>query len=254
MIVALFTRNKKTKEEPNPFLPGDGAIPPPQTSVRRGKPKKRVTTRKLQTPTQTEARKASRLRGIVFAVALVVIGLLGLIITSSPTKAPTYTVYEVRTYVAPGVHITASELQPVTVHAPVPGAATRAEILRSVPTTAIYSGEVIESPTLASAKTVPVGYVLEGASLAPNHAPNSPLFVGEKVAVYYSASSSSNQNATTGIINLLPGQVITQAVVVSTAPATSSNTNVAVDMAVPARSAGDVAMAIANNDVTIGVL
>jgi hypothetical protein len=190
----------------------------------------------------------------VFAIALVVIGLLGLVITSSSKKLPTYTAYETRTYIAPGVRITPNELEPVTTHSQVPGAASRAEILRSVPTTAIYTGEIVESPILASASRIPAGYVLEGASLSPNHVPNSPLFVGEKVEVYYSASSSSNQNGGAGIVNLLPGQQITQAVVVSTEPTTSSNSNVAVDLSVPSKSAGVVAMAMANNDVTIGVL
>jgi len=255
----LFNRNKS--DGAPSFAPGDwtppniSEPPKPASNIFGRKPKKgRVNSNKMSTPTQTQAKKAARLRNTVFAGALVVIGLLGLLITSSSGKVANYTVYESQTYIAPGTHIRADELLPVVVHSPVPSSATRAQILSSVPITGIYNGEIIEKQTLAPSAAVPANTVLEGVSLSSNHAPNSPLFVGEKVDVYYSSSSSSNQNNATGIVNLSPGQLITTATVVSTIPTTSSSNGVDADIAVPAKSAGIVAMALANTDVTIGVI
>jgi hypothetical protein len=246
----MFT--KKGKDKPaSPFLPpGENPIIPPKgRKVGRSRPNRKIKTRKLQTPTQAEARKASRMRGIVFASALVVIGILALLITSSSGKQASYTVYESKTYIPAGAHISASEMRAVILHSPVPHASGIGSIVHSVPITPIYGGELMQSPMLTSVKSVPAGDVLIGTSLAANHVPNSTLYAGEKVEIYYSGTQAS-----TGSPVFNPGQAIGTAVVVSTTPASSSNSNVEVDLAVPNKIAGEVAMNVANSSVAIGLL
>jgi len=246
----VFTKKTKGKQA-SPFLPpGENPIVPPKAKkLGRSRANRKIKTRKLQTPTQAEARKASRMRGIVFASALVVIGILALLITSSSGKQATYTVYESKTYIPAGAHISASELRAVTLHSPVPNASGLTTIVRSVSIIPIYGGELMQSPMLTSVKSVPAGDVLIGTSLSSNHVPNSPLYSGEKVNIYYSGTQAS-----TGSPAFNPGQTIGQAVVVSATPATSSNSNVEVDLAVPTKIAGTVALSVANGSVAIGLI
>jgi hypothetical protein len=255
----MFTTKKKKsgpEEASSSFIPpGESAGPAPKSKRAKGtkiqfpRANRKIKTRKLQTPTQAEARKASRMRGVVFASALVVIGILALIITSTASKQPSFTVYETKGYIAPGSPIVSSELKPVTLHSQVPNSSTLAKITHSVSIVPVYAGEVLQSPMLTSAKAVPTGDILIGTSLAQNHVPNAPLFPGEKVNIYFSSTQP-----VTGTKTLTPGQLIGQAVVISTVPPTSSNTNVEVDLAVPAQIAGPVSMAVASAGITLGLI
>ncbi|MHB1732040.1 MAG: hypothetical protein ACYCU8_01030 [Ferrimicrobium acidiphilum] len=251
----MFTTKKKgNKSEPSSSFipPGENAGSAPKAKkakIQFPRANRKIKTRKLQTPTQAEARKASRMRGVVFASALVVIGILALIITSTAAKQPSYTVYETKGYIAPGSPIVPAELQAVTMHSPVPNSPTLASITHSVPIVPVYAGELLQSPMLTSAKAVPAGDVLIGTSLAQNHVPNAPLYPGEVVNIYFSSTQP-----VTGTSTLTPGQLIGQAVVISTVAPSSSNANVEVDLAVPNKIAGPVSMAVASSGVTLGLV
>lgn len=221
----------------------------PRKRARAPKPKRRaVATRKLQTPTQTEMQKAARLRKMVFAISSVVIGLIALLITATSNHQSNYTIYRAKTFIAVGQHIHSYNLQAVVVHAPISDTPVVSKILGSVATQTIYPGELIQEPLLAKASLVPANDQLMGLTLASNHVPNGTMTPGEKVNLYFSGNNALPLSASKSIA---PGQLLASATIIQVMPASSSNADVNIDVAVPSNSTGLVGVAAAQSELVV---
>jgi len=216
----------------------------------------KVTTRRKQTPAQSAAIKATRLRSMVFAVAAVVIGVGTLVVVETKPAPKEYPIYVLKTDLTAGQKVTPTEVTEQLVTAPVPGLATNSMLTSGVLLSNAYAGEILQQAMFATNKSIPNGDVLVGVSMSNGAVPNAQLYTGEKVGVYSSAPATS---PITGIVNgktaTFPfGKMLTSATVVYAPTLSSSSTSILLDLAVPSAYAGVVSAAAASSQITIGVL
>jgi len=216
----------------------------------------KVNTRRKQTPTQSAAIKATRLRSMVFAVAAVVIGVGTLVVVEAKPAPKTYTIYVLKTTLTAGQKVHPSEVTAETVNAPVPGLASVSMLKNGYLLANTYAGEILQQAMFTPGGSVPNGDVLIGLSMSSNAVPNAQLYTGEKVGIY----SSDSNTPIVGMVNGTQqsykfGQELTQATIVY-APTISSSSSGAtlLDIAVPSGYAGLVSAAASNSQITIGVL
>jgi hypothetical protein len=218
----------------------------------------KVTTRRRQTPAQSVAIKASRLRTMVFAVAAIVIGVGTLVVIETKPKPTLYTVYVLKTGIPAGQSVNSTEITAESSKSLLPGIATPSVINKSILISQTYAGEILQDALFAPRNSVPTGDVLVGLSLGSNKVPNSQLYPGEKIGIYDSTSSSGGQSVS-GLVGkktktFAYGQEIVTASVVYAPTLGGSSGGANFDIAVPSKYAGLVSAAAANGQITIGVL
>jgi hypothetical protein len=241
---------------------GGSIFDAPPTSQKASKPKAaksgssmfgrraKVQTRRVQTPTQTEAIKAARLRKTIFAVTAVMIGVIGIAVVTSKPAPTKYLYYSLKQYLPAGSKVTSTEVKRHVSLSPVMGAATPQQIVSGVLLGNEYLGTIVTTGLISKPAQIPHGDVLVGLSLGGNHVPNSQLEPGEKVGMYSTSTNSIKVGSTTYNI----GQKVGAGMVVFAPVTSSSGSSVNIDVAVPAGNAGTVEAFAATNSISVGVI